>query len=155
MKLSAFVSALPGPSLDDKVVSERGSNLSLGQRQLMCLCRALLRRPKMLILDEATASVDAEADACLQETIKSEFKDCTVLSIAHRLKTVAYFDKILVMDEGRVTEFASPLQLLADPESIFYRMCERSGDLASIIDIAKAAAKVEGTQQPPSSPPMQ
>ena len=106
----------------------------------------------MLILDEATASVDAEADACLQETIKTEFSHCTVLSIAHRLKTVAYFDKIMVMDAGRVTEFATPLQLLADAGSVFYKMCERSGDLQSIIEIAVDAAK-KGSSS--NSSPMQ
>lgn len=90
-------------------ISDGGSNFSLGQRQLICLGRALLRKNKILVLDEATASVDYETDSLIQKTITSEFSECTVLTIAHRLHTVINADKILVMDGGSMVEFDHPI----------------------------------------------
>ena len=116
--------------LEDKLespVSEGGENLSVGQRQLICLGRAILTKPKVLVMDEATASVDREADIRIQESIKTSFKDCTVLCIAHRLNTIADFDRILVLDDGNLAEFDSPLKLLRDPNSKFYQLAEATG----------------------------
>lgn len=108
-------------------INEGGSNLSVGQRQLICLARALLRKTKILILDEATAAVDMETDSLIQRTIKQSFNDCTILTIAHRLNTVLDSDRILVLDDGRIAEFDSPANLLANVNSIFYSMVQSSG----------------------------
>ncbi len=107
-------------------VSERGSNLSSGQKQLVCLARALLRRSKVLILDEATAAVDPETDALVQETIRTEFGNATIVTIAHRLDTIMNSDRIVVMDEGRIAEVDSPKRLLADKQSKFFSMMRNS-----------------------------
>lgn len=103
----------------DTLVSEKGENFSMGQRQLICLGRVLLRRSRILILDEATASVDTQTDLLLQNTIKTEFADCTVISIAHRIPTVMGCDKVVVLDEGQVKEFGSPALLLEQLSSLF------------------------------------
>lgn len=132
-------------------ITEGGENLSVGQRQLVCLARALLRKTKVLILDEATAAVDLETDELVQvscpkafiyaflltvflspcfsfqKTIKSEFKDCTILTIAHRLNTILDSDKVIVLDKGRVIEFDSPKHLLADPKTTFYSLAKDAG----------------------------
>ncbi|EDQ90327.1 uncharacterized protein MONBRDRAFT_18722 [Monosiga brevicollis MX1] len=108
----------------DHVVSEGGGNFSLGERQLLCLSRAVLRKTKVLILDEATAAVDVETDELIQETIRSEFAECTIFTIAHRLNTIMDSDKIMVLDKGKVIEFDSPAALLATRTSVFYGMAE-------------------------------
>merc|ERR1712045_1013054 len=95
-------------------VQEGGENLSVGQRQLVCLARALLRKTKVLILDEATAAVDLETDDLIQATIRKEFAEISVLTIAHRLNTIMDYDRIMVLDKGRLVEFASPEELLGD-----------------------------------------
>lgn len=110
-------------------VSEGGSNFSSGQRQLMCLARALLNTSKVLILDEATAAVDVQTDKIIQETIRKYFKDKTIITIAHRLDTVMDSDKILALDQGRVKEFDSPSNLLQNPDSVFYSLCKQSGSI--------------------------
>jgi len=103
----------------DTLVAAKGENWSMGQRQLICLGRVLLRRSRILILDEATASVDTQTDLLLQNTIKTEFADCTVISIAHRIPTVMSCDKVLVLDAGQVKEFGSPKFLLQQSSSLF------------------------------------
>ncbi|SCU78688.1 LAME_0A05358g1_1 [Lachancea meyersii CBS 8951] len=114
-------------NLLDTKVSENGSNLSVGQRQLLCLSRALLNHSRILILDEATAAVDTETDRLIQETIRDEFKDRTILTIAHRIDTVLDSDKIMVLDKGKLKEFDTPANLLADKTTIFYNLCEQGG----------------------------
>jgi|SRR5882724_10357331 len=101
--------------------------LSVGQRQLICLARALLRNTNILILDEATAAVDLETDALIQTTIRSEFRRCTVLTIAHRLHTIMDSDRVLVLHEGRVVEFDSPMNLLKDDKTIFHSLAKDAG----------------------------
>ncbi|XP_035914948.1 multidrug resistance-associated protein 1 isoform X1 [Anopheles stephensi] len=108
-------------------VTEGGENLSVGQRQLICLARALLRKTKVLILDEATAAVDLETDDLIQRTIRTEFKDCTVLTIAHRLNTIMDSDKVIVLDKGQIVEFAPPAELLQSKNSAFYSMAKDAG----------------------------
>ncbi|KAF9146111.1 hypothetical protein BG015_011695 [Linnemannia schmuckeri] len=124
------ISALHG-GLSFKV-SQNGDNFSVGQRSLICLARALLRKTKVLILDEATAAVDVETDELIQKTIRKEFKDRTILTIAHRIKTVMDSDKILVLEKGRVEEFEPPQVLLQRPDSHFYKLAEQAGEVKDI-----------------------
>ncbi|KAM4702820.1 ATP-binding cassette sub-family C member 2 [Rhinophrynus dorsalis] len=107
-------------------VSEGGENLSVGQRQLVCLARALLRKSKILILDEATAAVDLETDNLIQRTIRSEFSDCTVLTIAHRLHTIMDSSRVMVLDGGKIIEFGSPDELL-QRQGHFFSMAKDAG----------------------------
>jgi ABC-type multidrug transport system fused ATPase/permease subunit len=109
----------------DQSVEDEGSNFSLGERQLLALARALVRNSPILILDEATSSVDYETDAKIQKTIATEFANCTILCIAHRLKTILTYDRILVLEKGEVEEFDTPLTLFNN-NGIFSQMCERS-----------------------------
>nr|CAD7463304.1 unnamed protein product [Timema tahoe] len=111
----------------DFQVNEGGSNFSVGQRQLICLARAILRNNKILVLDEATANVDPQTDALIQGTIRRKFADCTVLTIAHRLNTIMDSDKVLVMDAGTMMEFDHPHLLLQDPDGHFYKMVRETG----------------------------
>ncbi|PIA13267.1 P-loop containing nucleoside triphosphate hydrolase protein, partial [Coemansia reversa NRRL 1564] len=104
------------------MVAHGGENFSGGQRQLICLARALLKHAKVLVIDEATASIDNETDKLTQQTIRREFKDCTVLTIAHRLDTVINNDMILVIDDGRLVEYDTPQNLLANKNSIFTKL---------------------------------
>lgn len=109
-------------------VAEGGSNLSVGQRQLMCLARALCKKDcKILVLDEATANVDVQTDAIVQETIRSAFQDRTILTIAHRLNTIIDSDRIIFLDKGRIAEFDTPAKLLAKKDSAFYSLCKEGG----------------------------
>jgi ABC-type multidrug transport system fused ATPase/permease subunit len=112
------VRALPGQLAAE--LAENGSNLSVGERQLMCMARVLLQDAKIMILDEATAAIDSQTDALIQTTIRQEFNHCTVLTIAHRLETVLDSDKVLVLGEGRVLEFDDPT-VLQQQESSYFR----------------------------------
>ena len=111
----------------DHEVTEGGANFSAGQRQLICLARAILKKSKVLILDEATASVDPETDDMIQSTIRKEFQNSTVLTIAHRLNTIMDSDKIVVLDKGKVIEVDSPMVLLKDKNSMFRSMVIDAG----------------------------
>lgn len=110
----------------DTVIEEEGNNLSVGERSLVSLARALVKDSQIILLDEATASVDVETDAKIQETIRREFKHKTLLCIAHRLRTIITYDRVVVLDAGRVAEMDSPLKLFDTPGGIFREMCERS-----------------------------
>ncbi|KAF9352624.1 hypothetical protein BGX34_012063 [Mortierella sp. NVP85] len=124
----------------DSEVQENGNNFSQGQRQLIGLARALLKQSKIIILDEATASVDHDTDARIQATIREEFKDSTLLTIAHRLRTIIDFDKVLVMDHGQVVQFDTPWNLIRE-EGIFRGMCQRSGEFDTLVEMATAAER--------------
>lgn len=115
----------------DSPVIEHGKNFSLGQRQLICIARSLVIGSKIIVLDEATASIDMVTDRLLQETIKESFADCTVLTIAHRLNTIIESDKVLVMDGGVVAEFGEPHRLLQDPNGIFAELVSHAGESAA------------------------
>ncbi|XP_054363501.1 multidrug resistance-associated protein 1 isoform X3 [Mirounga angustirostris] len=122
--LKDFVSALP-----DKLnheCAEGGENLSVGQRQLVCLARALLRKTKILVLDEATAAVDLETDDLIQSTIRTQFEDCTVLTIAHRLNTIMDYTRVIVLDKGEIRECGRPSDLLQQ-RGLFYSMAKDAG----------------------------
>jgi ABC-type multidrug transport system fused ATPase/permease subunit len=127
--LKDFVSSSEGGL--DFAVSEGGDNLSVGQRQLICLARALLRKSKILVLDEATAAVDVETDDLIQKTIRKEFASSSIITIAHRLNTVIDYDRILVLDEGEVAEFDTPQRLMSNPNTKFYSMARAAGLTAS------------------------
>ncbi|OAD61579.1 Multidrug resistance-associated protein 1 [Eufriesea mexicana] len=123
--LKSFIRSLPNGLLYE--VSEGGENLSIGQRQLICLARALLRKTKVLVLDEATASVDLDTDDLIQTTIRQEFKDCTILTIAHRLNTILDSDRVIVLDNGRIVEYDSPESLLRNSSSLFNSIAKDAG----------------------------
>lgn len=110
----------------DRDVDVDGENFSLGEKQLIAFARALVRGSKILILDEATSSVDYATDKILQEAIVEEFSDCTILCIAHRLKTILNYDRVMVMDQGQVVEFDKPINLFKK-QGTFFQMCEKAG----------------------------
>ncbi|KAJ7654642.1 multidrug resistance-associated ABC transporter [Mycena polygramma] len=111
----------------DSSVSEGGENFSTGEKQLLCMARAILKRSKILVMDEATASVDYATDELIGKTIRHEFKASTILTIAHRLRTVIDYDKIMLLDQGKIAEFDRPSVLLADKSSKFHALCKATG----------------------------
>jgi len=106
-------------SMREFEVDENGNNLSSGEKQLVCICRAAIRKAKVVVFDEATANIDVVTEHKIQELIKIEFKQATVLTIAHRLNTIINSDKILVMSFGTKAEYGSPKELLQNPDSVF------------------------------------
>ena len=118
-------------------VTESGNNLSQGQRQLLCLARAMLKKPTLLVMDEATASIDYATDTKIQETIRE--LTSTIITIAHRLQTIVDYDKVLVLDKGEVIEYAHPWELMRKKDSVFRSMCDMSGDYDVLAKLAKKA----------------
>uniref|UniRef100_A0AAY5F490 Cystic fibrosis transmembrane conductance regulator n=1 Tax=Electrophorus electricus TaxID=8005 RepID=A0AAY5F490_ELEEL len=137
VQLKSVVEELP--SKLETVLAESGSNFSVGQRQLVCLARAILRKNRILIIDEATANVDPRTDELIQKTIREKFQECTVLTIAHRLNTILDSDRILVLDAGRIHEYDEPYVLLQNQDGIFYKMVQQTGkaEAASLIQKKK------------------
>ncbi|KIY72285.1 multidrug resistance-associated ABC transporter [Cylindrobasidium torrendii FP15055 ss-10] len=128
----------------DASVGDEGANFSAGEKQLLALARALVKNSRIIVLDEATSSVDVETDAKVQRTIQTEFSESTLLCIAHRLNTVAYYDRILVMDAGAVREFGTVLGLYDQEDSVFRSLCEEAGlSRADIMRIRKEADATE------------
>ncbi|XP_058404363.1 ATP-binding cassette sub-family C member 4 isoform X3 [Diceros bicornis minor] len=138
VQLKEAIEDLPGKM--DTELAEAGSNFSVGQRQLVCLARAILRKNRILIIDEATANVDPRTDELIQKTIREKFAQCTVLTIAHRLNTIIDSDKIMVLDSGRLKEYDEPYVLLQNRDSLFYKMVQQLGK-------AEAAALTETAKQ--------
>lgn len=111
----------------DSPVSEGGENFSTGEKQLLCMARAILKRSKVLVMDEATASVDYFTDELISKTIRQEFASSTILTIAHRLRTVIDYDRVMLLDRGKIVEFDTPSVLLKDTSSQFYGLCKATG----------------------------
>jgi ABC-type multidrug transport system fused ATPase/permease subunit len=124
VQMGEVIAALP-KGLDEQI-AEGGENFSQGQRQLLCIARSLLRKPKILVLDEATASIDNETDATIQRMIRDNFSDATVLTIAHRLNTIMDSDRILVLDDGHIAELDTPENLLKKENGLFKAMVDKS-----------------------------
>ncbi|XP_076312434.1 ATP-binding cassette sub-family C member 4-like isoform X1 [Tachypleus tridentatus] len=125
VQLKEVIEDLPGRL--DTELAEGGSNFSVGQRQLICLARALLRKNRILVLDEATANVDPSTDNLIQKTIREKFKQCTVLTIAHRLHTIMDSDRVLVLEAGRIEEFDEPYILMKNESGWFIQMVNHTG----------------------------
>ncbi|CAK6978676.1 ATP-binding cassette sub-family C member 4-like [Scomber scombrus] len=138
VQLKCVVEELPGKL--ETVLAESGSNFSVGQRQLVCLARAVLRKNRILVVDEATANVDPRTDELIQKTIRDKFRECTVLTIAHRLNTIIDSDRILVLDSGGIQELDRPFTLL-QTEGAFYKMVQQTGptEAAALLESARKA----------------
>jgi len=141
---STSTAAAPAPATNKNVfldltspVTESGNNLSQGQRQLLCLARALLKKPTVLVMDEATASIDYATDSAIQETIRE--LTSTIITIAHRLQTIVDYDKVLVLDKGEIVEYGHPWELMRKQGGSFRGMCEMSGDYGVLAQAAKKA----------------
>ncbi|KAJ9101770.1 hypothetical protein QFC21_003109 [Naganishia friedmannii] len=126
----------------ESYVAIEGANFSLGERQLLVLARALLKRSKIIVMDEATSNVDYETDAKITETLKTSFATgTTLITIAHRLRTIIDFDHVIVLDKGRIVEEGSPLELIKSSSSAFHSLCSADGpvEYEHLLQIADAA----------------
>ncbi|KZO92632.1 P-loop containing nucleoside triphosphate hydrolase protein [Calocera viscosa TUFC12733] len=123
----------------DSTVATAGSNFSVGQRQLISLARAVLRNTRALILDEATASVDSDTDSLIQASIRTELRHATLITIAHRLLTIMDYDKVMVLDAGKLVEFDTPWTLLQNEKSYFRSLVDNSGDRDRLFAVAEKA----------------
>ncbi|XP_032412503.1 multidrug resistance-associated protein 4-like isoform X1 [Xiphophorus hellerii] len=141
VQLKSVAEELPGKL--ETVLAESGSNFSAGQRQLVCLARAVLRRNRILIIDEATANVDPRTDELIQKTIRDKFRECTVLTIAHRLNTIIDSDRILVLDGGIIQELDRPFALLQNQDGAFYKLVQQTGraEAAALLESAGRSAQ--------------
>ena len=133
-------------SVLNMIIESGGSNLSQGQRQLLCISRALMKKPKILLMDEATASIDSKTDEIIQGLIKTEFRRSTIITIAHRLNTIIQYDKILSLKHGKVMEFDRPSKLLRDESTYFCNMVREYGDefYKQMLALADEAAQQAG-----------
>ncbi|XP_067128893.1 ATP-binding cassette sub-family C member 4-like [Centruroides vittatus] len=138
VQLKEVISTLPGGL--DTHLAEGGRNFSVGERQLICLARTILRQNKILVMDEATSNIDKKTDSCIQKIIREKFKHCTVLTIAHRLHTIIDSDRILVLDNGKLQEFDSPYALLKNVNGTFYNLVKNTG-ITSMNELYKIAKK--------------
>ncbi|XP_067128842.1 ATP-binding cassette sub-family C member 4-like [Centruroides vittatus] len=136
VQLKGLISKLPGGL--DTHLTEGGRNFSIGERQLICLARTILRQNKILVMDEATSNIDKSTDNCIQKIIREKFKSCTVLTIAHRLHTIIDSDRVMVMDVGRLQEFDSPYALLKNVNGTFYNLVKNTG-VTTMNDLYKIA----------------
>ncbi|XP_019738048.1 multidrug resistance-associated protein 4-like isoform X5 [Hippocampus comes] len=137
VQMKAVVEELPNKL--ETMLTESGSNFSMGQRQLLCLARAILSKNRILVMDEATANVDPRTDSLIQQTIRGKFQECTVLTIAHRLNTIIDCDRILVLDASKIHEYDEPYVLLQNQDGLFYQMVQQTGraEAASLLHAAK------------------
>uniref|UniRef100_A0A8C7DPB0 Cystic fibrosis transmembrane conductance regulator n=1 Tax=Oncorhynchus kisutch TaxID=8019 RepID=A0A8C7DPB0_ONCKI len=143
VQLKSVVEELPNKM--ETVLAESGSNFSVGQRQLVCLARAVLRKNRILIIDEATANVDPRTDELIQKTIRDKFRECTVLTIAHRLNTIIDSDRILVLDAGQIHAYDEPHTLLQNHDGIFFKMVQQTGRQEAVA-LLQSAKQVSSTQ---------
>jgi ABC-type multidrug transport system fused ATPase/permease subunit len=146
-----LVQALGDAHLDKTVsladaVQTGGSNLSVGQRQLLALARVMLRKSRILVFDEATSSLDTDTDELVQVAMRKSTQDKTVLCIAHRLRTVLWYDRVCVMDSGMIVELASPAELWDNPEGYFRRMCDQAGITRGMIESAGIDSEIEAVE---------
>ncbi|KAK4046805.1 hypothetical protein OIV83_005800 [Microbotryomycetes sp. JL201] len=125
----------------DTIVAPNGANFSAGQKQLVSLARALLRDSRILIMDESTASLDNDLDSKIQKTIRNEFGQTCLITIAHRLRTIIDYSKVLVIDQGRLVEFDTPRTLLSNDTGCFYKLCKESGELDELIALANKGSQ--------------
>ena len=110
----------------DKMIEQNGNNLSVGEKQLVCIARAIIRKSKIIIMDEATANIDIKTEVKIQNALKYVFENSTVITVAHRIKTIINYDRILVMDNGEVVGFDKPDVLLNKSDSLFYQLYNKS-----------------------------
>ena len=131
-------------------IAEGGGNLSAGTRQLVMLARAMLKRSRLLLMDEATANIDYATDAVIQRVVRQRFRQSTILTIAHRLDTIIDYDTLLLMAEGRVAESGRPTDLLASEGSHFHRLVASGGEalVARLKAAAAAHARLESGGEP-------
>ncbi|XP_035611096.1 ATP-binding cassette sub-family C member 4-like isoform X2 [Oncorhynchus keta] len=149
VQLKSAVEELPNKM--ETVLAESGSNFSVGQRQLVCLARAVLRKNRILIIDEATANVDPRTDELIQKTIRDKFRECTVLTIAHRLNTIIDSDRILVLDAGQIHEYDEPYTLLQNHDGIFFNMVQQTGRQEAVALLQSAKQAYNSRSRPSTS----
>ncbi|EMD49138.1 ATP-binding cassette, putative [Entamoeba histolytica KU27] len=129
----------------DDVVLENGDNFSLGQRQIICLARALLKKSKILIMDEATANIDIQTDKTIQEMVRKNFNECTVITVAHRLQSIMDANKVFVFDKGELVENDSPSHLIDNENTIFNHLVQQSGCADELKRVAKKKTTIFGS----------
>jgi len=128
----------------DSQISSSGGNLSVGQRQILALARAIVRGSKLLILDEATSAIDYKTDAIIQTSLRNELKgDVTLITVAHRLQTIIDADKVMVLDAGRIVEFDKPSELLKMENGRFRSLVDESGDKDLLYSMASSSGKAQ------------